>query len=119
MSGFAEPWVSGFDPATGTLALPLWPAAVIAALFVGYCAVVLHSAGRVGIFEAFSRAGLLLVGAAAAWVVPDATAASVAYVVAQLSLLADGSAYERRGGVSYEAALGGLRRAVEIDRYGI
>jgi hypothetical protein len=175
MSGFAEPWVSGFDPATGTLALPLWPAAVIAALFVGYCAVVLHSAGRVGIFEAFSRAGLLLVGAAAAWVVldatsagglaaqrraldarllelttravmpgsalacldatagelveescekalfasPEATAASVAYVVAQLSLLADGSAYERRGGVSYEAALGGLRRAVEIDRYGI
>jgi hypothetical protein len=50
---------------------------------------------------------------------PEATAASVAYVTAQLSLLADGSEYERRSGANYEAALAGLRRAVETDRFGI
>jgi hypothetical protein len=50
---------------------------------------------------------------------PEAVAASVAYVTAQLSLLAQGSDYERRSGTNYEAALAGLRRAVEIDRFGI
>jgi hypothetical protein len=40
-------------------------------------------------------------------------------VTAQLSLLAEGSDFERRSGISYEAALGGLRRAVETDRFGI
>jgi hypothetical protein len=125
--------------------------------------------------EAFSRAGLLLLGAAAAWVVldatsagtfaaqrraldarllemttravmpgsalacldaaagdlveascekalfatPEAAAASVAYVTAQLSLLADGREYERRSGANYESALGSLRHAVETDRFGI
>jgi hypothetical protein len=50
---------------------------------------------------------------------PETVAASVAYVTAQLSLLADGSEYERRSGANYESALGGLRHAVEIDRFGI
>ncbi len=50
---------------------------------------------------------------------PEAAAASVAYVTAQLSLLAEGSEYERRSGTNYESALGGLRRAVETDRFGI
>ena len=50
---------------------------------------------------------------------PEAVAASVAYVTAQLSLLAEGSEYERRSGTNYESALGGLRHAVETDRFGI
>jgi hypothetical protein len=175
MSDFAELWIPGFNPATGTLVLPLWSAAVIAALFVVFCVFVLGRAGRDGIVEALSRAGLLLVGAAAAWVVldatsagtfaaqrraldarlfemttravmpgsalacldatagdvveascekalfatPEAAAASVAYVAAQLSLLADGSEFERRSGANYESALGGLRHALETDRFGI
>jgi hypothetical protein len=175
MSGFAEPWLPGVDPAGGALVLPLWSAAVIAALFVAFCVFVLGRAGRDGIVDALSRAGLLLVGAAVAWVVldatsagtfaaqrraldarllemttravmpgsalacldatagelveascekalfatPESTAASVAYVTAQLSLLADGSEYERRSGANYESALGGLRHAVEADRFGI
>jgi hypothetical protein len=175
MSGFAEPWIPGFDPATGTLVLPLWSAAIIAALFVAFCVFILGRAGRDGMIEAVSRAGLLLVGAVVAWVVldatsagtfaaqrraldarllemttravmpgsalacldatagdlveascekalfatPEATAASVAYVTAQLSLLADGSEYERRSGANYESTLGGLRHAVETDRFGI
>jgi hypothetical protein len=175
MSGFAEPWIPGFDPATGALVLPLWSAAVIAAALVASCVFILRRAGRDGMIEALPRAGLLLGGAAVAWIVlsavsagsfaaqrraldarllemttravmpgsalacldaiagelveescekalfasPEATAASVAYVTAQLSLLADGSEYERRSGANYEAALAGLRRAVETDRFGI
>jgi hypothetical protein len=175
MSGYSEPWITGFDPATGTLVLPLWSVAVVAALYVAFCVFVLARAGRDGMVEAFSRAGLLLVGAAVAWVflnatsagtfaaqrraldarllemttravmpgsalacldaaagdlveascekalfaTPEAAAASVAYVVAQLSLLADGSEYERRSGANYESALGSLRHAVETDRFGI
>jgi hypothetical protein len=174
MSRFSESWIPGFDPATGTLVLPLWSAAVIAALFVAFCLFLLGRAGRDGMVEAFSRAGLLLVGAAVAWVIldatsagtfaaqrraldarllemttravmpgsalacldatagdlveasceralfatPEAAAAAVAYVTAQLSLLADGSAFERRSGANYESALGGLRHAVETDRFG-
>src|ERR1700676_2257106 len=175
MSGLAEPWIAGVDPASGSLVLPLWSAAVIAALFVAFCVFVLSRAGGDGIVDALSRAGLLLAGAAVAWVVldataagtfaaqrraldarllemttraimpgsalacldatagelveascekalfatPEAAAASVAYVTAQLSLLADGSEFERRSGANYEAALGGLRHAVETDRFGI
>jgi len=175
MSGFAESWGPGFDPAHGILVLPLWSAAVTAALFAAYCVFVLARAGRDGIRVAFSRAGLLLIGGAMAWVVldatsagtfatqrraldarllemttralmpgsplacldatagelveascekalfasPEAVAASVAYVSAQLSFLADGSEYERRSGANYESALGGLRHAIETDRFGI
>src|SRR5260370_11656405 len=76
MSGFAEPWIPGFDPATGTLVLPLWSAAVVAAaVFVAFCVLVLGRAGRNGIVAALSRAGLLLAGAAVAWVVLNATSA--------------------------------------------
>jgi hypothetical protein len=175
MSGFAEPWGPGFDPAHGMLVLPLWSAAVMAALFGAYCVFVLARAGRDGVGRAFSRAGLLLIGGAVVWVVveatsagtfadqrraldarlremstralmpgsplacldatagelveascekalfasPEAVAASVAYVSAQLSFLADGSEYERRSGANYESALGGLRHAIETDRFGI
>jgi hypothetical protein len=175
MSGFAELWIPGFDPATGTLVLPLWSTAVVVAVLVAFGVLILGRARREGMVEALPRAGLLLAGAAAAWVVlnaasagtfaaqrraldarllemttralmpgsalacldatagelveascekalfasPEATAASVAYVTAQISLLADGSEYERRSGADYEAALGGLRHAVETDRFGI
>src|SRR4030081_1621437 len=77
MSGFAEPWNLGFDPASGALVLPLWGAAVIAALFVAFCVYALGRAGRAGrdgLVDALWRGGSLLVGAAVAWVVPDATA---------------------------------------------
>src|SRR6267154_278090 len=75
MSGYSEPWLPGFDPTTGTFVLPLWSAAVIAALLVAACVFVLARAGRDGIVEAIPRAGLLLVGAAVAWVVLNATSA--------------------------------------------
>jgi hypothetical protein len=175
MSGFAEPWFPGFDPATGALVLPLWSVLVVAAGLVAACVLILRRAGRDGIIEALPRVGLLLAGAAAAGLVlnaisaggsaaqrraldarllelttravmpgsalacldatagelveescekalfasPEATAASVAYVTAQLALLADGSVYERRSGANYERALAGLRHAIEADRFGI
>lgn len=175
MSGFAEPWIPGFDPVTGALVLPLWSAALVVAVLAASSVVVLRRAGRGRMIEALPSLGLLLGGAALAWVVlsaasagnfaaqrraldarllelttravmpgsalacldagagelveescekalfasPEATAASVAYVTAQLALLADGSTYERRSGIGYEAVLGGLRHAVETDRFGI
>jgi hypothetical protein len=175
MSGFAEPWIPGFDPASGTFALPLWSAAILGALFGAFCLFVLGRARRHGIFEVVSRLGMLVGGAAVAWVVldatsagtfaaqrraldarlleitgralmpgsalacldaaagdlveaaceksvfatPEATAASVAYVTAQLSLLADASEFERHSGANYESALASLRRALETDRFGI
>jgi hypothetical protein len=175
MSGFAESWGPGFDPAHGILVLPLWSVVVTAALFAAYCVFVLARAGRDGVGRAVSRAGLLLIGGVMAWVVldatsaatfavqrraldarllemstralmpgsplacldatagelveascekalfasPEAVAASVAYVSTQLSFLADGSEYERRSGANYESALGGLRHAIETDRFGI
>jgi hypothetical protein len=49
---------------------------------------------------------------------PEAIAAALSYVSARLSLLADALAYATRD-PSYEDALSGLRRAAEIDRYGM
>ena len=174
MSASGESWIAGFD-ASGTLALPLWSAAIVAALFVAQLVFVFGRAGRDGLLDAFWRGGLLLIGAAAVWAVldataagtlaaqrraldarvlemtvralapgsplacldgaagelvqascekalfasPEAAAASVAYVGAQLSLLVDGSDYERRSGASYEMALRALRHAIEADRFGI
>jgi hypothetical protein len=172
ISGLAELWSPGLDPAHGLLELS---AALTAALFAGYSVFVLARTVRDGLGEAFWRAGLPLVGGAVAWVVlyatsagtfaaqrrvldarlleitaralmpgsplacldatagelveascekalfgsPEAVAASVAYVSAQLSFLADGSEYERRSGANYESALGGVRHAIETDRFGI
>jgi hypothetical protein len=50
---------------------------------------------------------------------PEAAAAAVAYVAAQVSILADGADYERRSARSYESVLAGIRLAVETDRFGI
>src|SRR5262249_46144002 len=48
---------------------------------------------------------------------PETTAAAVAYVAAQLSLLAASNDYARRGGQA--SAIAPLRRALEADRFGI
>jgi hypothetical protein len=50
---------------------------------------------------------------------PEATAAAVSYVDAQLSLLAAGNQQLRRGDRSHEGMLANLRRAAELDRFGI
>jgi hypothetical protein len=50
---------------------------------------------------------------------PEAVAAAVKYVTAQLGLLDDGTAYAQRGDGSYAAELAPLRAAVELDRFGL
>ena len=50
---------------------------------------------------------------------PEATAAAVSYVAAQLSLLAAGSDHSRSGGADNTLMQATLRRAVETDRFGI
>ena len=50
---------------------------------------------------------------------PEAVAASVKYVTAQLALLNDGTAYAQRGNASYAAELAPLRTAIELDRFGL
>lgn len=50
---------------------------------------------------------------------PEAAAAALSYVSAQLALLAAGSDYARRVDASYANALAPLRRAAERDRFGI
>ncbi len=50
---------------------------------------------------------------------PQATAAAVAYMAARLTLLADGLAFARHDDPDFAATLAGLRRAIELDRFGI
>jgi hypothetical protein len=50
---------------------------------------------------------------------PEAVAAAVSYVGAQLSVLAAASEQVRRGGPGYGSALTNVRRSVEADRFGI
>jgi hypothetical protein len=50
---------------------------------------------------------------------PEAVAAAVKYVTAQLALLDDGTAYAQRSDASYAAELVPLRAAVELDRFGL
>ena len=50
---------------------------------------------------------------------PEATAAAVSYVAAQLSLLAAGSDHSGREDQGSEPMLASLRRALEADRFGI
>ena len=49
---------------------------------------------------------------------PEAVAAGVKYVTAQLELLNDATAYAERGDVSYAVELAPLRTALELDRFG-
>jgi hypothetical protein len=50
---------------------------------------------------------------------PEAVAAAVKYVTAQLALLEDGTAYAKRSDASYATTLAPLRTAVELDRFGL
>jgi hypothetical protein len=50
---------------------------------------------------------------------PEAVAAGVKYVTAQLALLNDGTAYAERGDAAYAAELVPLRTALELDRFGL
>jgi len=50
---------------------------------------------------------------------PEAVAAAVKYVAAQLALLDDGTAYAKRSDASYATELAPLRTAVELDRFGL
>ena len=47
------------------------------------------------------------------------TAAAVAYMAARLTLLADGLAFARHSDPDFAVSLAGLRRAIELDRFGI
>jgi hypothetical protein len=175
VSGSLGGWLPAIDPVTGGFFLPLWLAAVIAALLVAFGLTLFGGVGPDRMVEKLSRAGLMLVGAAAAWIVlnamstdrfaperqsldarlleitatavapgsalsclsgtadeavetscekalfatPEAVAAAIAYVAAQVSIMADGADYERRSARSYESVLAGVRLAVETDRFGI
>jgi hypothetical protein len=50
---------------------------------------------------------------------PQSTAAAIAYMAARLTLLSDGLAFARHGDPDFAVTLAGLRRAIELDRFGI
>ena len=50
---------------------------------------------------------------------PQATAAAVSYVTAQVSLLADGRKHAQASGLDYLKLMTPLRRTIEADRFGI
>jgi hypothetical protein len=50
---------------------------------------------------------------------PQSVTAAVAYTAARLTLLADGLGYAHRADPDFADSLAGLRRAVELDRFGI
>ncbi|MGE3145110.1 MAG: hypothetical protein AB7K35_05950 [Pseudorhodoplanes sp.] len=50
---------------------------------------------------------------------PESAAAAVAYTAARLQLLSDATDFANRGDGSYELAVVGLRRSIEIDRFGL
>ena len=60
-------WIPGLDPLTGTVALPLWAAGALTALFVVFCALAFSRAGRDGALGGVARIALVLVGAVFAW----------------------------------------------------
>lgn len=50
---------------------------------------------------------------------PEAVASAVAYTGARLSLIADGLEYAKHADPAFADALVGVRRAIELDRYGM
>lgn len=50
---------------------------------------------------------------------PQATASAVTYTAARLALLADGLTFARNYDPGFEKRLAGLRRAIELDRFGM
>ncbi len=67
MSDLIGRWIPGLDPLTGTLALPLWAAGALAALFVVFCVLAFSRSGRDGAIGSVARIALVLVGAVVAW----------------------------------------------------
>lgn len=55
----------------------------------------------------------------AVFVAPQATAGAVSYMAARLTLLADGLAFARNSDADFAATMSSLRRAIELDRFGI
>lgn len=158
----------------GILALPMWAAGTLAAVAVACCLIAFRRAGYEGLTGTVARVALVLIGAAATWLMfgaspardisadrraldarvteltaraiapgsalacldaaagaavegacekalfatPEATAAAVSYVSAQLALLADASEHAQRD-ATYATLVAQLRRAAETDRFGI
>jgi hypothetical protein len=50
---------------------------------------------------------------------PQAAASAVSYMAARLTLLADGLAFARNSDPDFTGGLAGLRRAIELDRFGV
>lgn len=50
---------------------------------------------------------------------PQSTASAIAYTAARLTLLADGSAFVRNHDPDFATAMAPLRRAIELDRFGV
>ena len=50
---------------------------------------------------------------------PQSTAAAVAYMAARLTLLSDGLVFARRSDPDFALTFAGLRRAIELDRFGL
>lgn len=50
---------------------------------------------------------------------PQTTASAVSYMAARLSLLAEGLAFAHGGEMDFAASLAGLRRSIELDRFGV
>jgi hypothetical protein len=50
---------------------------------------------------------------------PETAAAAVSYMAARLSLLSDASRYAAHRDAQFAAQLAGVRRAIELDRYGV
>jgi hypothetical protein len=73
MSDLIGRWIPGLDPLTGTVALPLWAAGALAALFVVFCVLAFSRAGRDGAIGSVARIALVLVGAVLAWFFFDGT----------------------------------------------
>ena len=67
MSDLIGRLIPGLDPLTGTLALPLWAAGALAALFVVFCVLAISRAGRDGAIGGVARIALVLVGAVLTW----------------------------------------------------
>jgi hypothetical protein len=55
----------------------------------------------------------------AVFATPESAAAAVSYTAARISLLSDAMDFSNRGDGTYEIAVVGLRRAIEVDRFGL
>lgn len=167
--------MEGLAPATETLALPIWVAFMLAALFAGLSVVATLRAGTRRTIMAIVQYSFFALALLLAWTwfervtwrdraderralesrmtelttralvpgsalacldasageaienaceraifaTPESAAAAVAYTSARLQLLSDAMDFANRGDGTYEIAVVGLRRAVEIDRFGL